>query len=340
MKIKSYQIKDSINCSKFFSYLIYGQNKGLVKEKTEQIINIYDEKNKGVEVIKLNNDEILEKSEKLFNESNTFSLTRKKKLICVLNAKDKILNEISFILKPNPECLIIFESDELSPKSKLRNFFEKEKNLGVIACYYELENDIRELVDRAFKKENIPLSNSIKQILIQHLGSDRNIIKGEIEKIILFIKNKKNFNQKDILDCLSNNYNFNINDLNYSLCNGNLIQLDKIINQLYLEGINPIILLRSVSKHFQKILYVNENIDNGLSLGDSLKKLKPPIFFLYTNQFKEQVKFWKTKLCNKIIDRMFEAEYLCKINYKISKIICWRTLRNISYIRYKKLVSF
>ena len=321
MKIKSYQIEECIKKSKFCSYLIYGQNKGLVKEKTEQIINIYDEKNKGVEVIKLNNDEILEKSEKLFNESNTFSLTRKKKLICVLNAKDKILNEISFILKPNPECLIIFESDELSPKSKLRNFFEKEKNLGVIACYYELENDIRELVDRAFKKENIPLSNSIKQILIQHLGSDRNIIKGEIEKIILFIKNKKNFNQKDILDCLSNNYNFNINDLNYSLCNGNLIQLDKIINQLYLEGINPIILLRSVSKHFQKILYVNENIDNGLSLGDSLKKLKPPIFFLYTNQFKEQVKFWKTKLCNKIIDRMFEAEYLCKINYKISKII-------------------
>ena len=129
MKIKSYQIKDSINCSKFCSYLIYGQNKGLVKEKTEQIINIYGEKNKGVEIINLNNDEILEKPEKLFNESNTFSLTRKKKLIRVLNAKDKLLNEISFILKPNPECLIIFESDELSPKSKLRNFFEKEKNI-------------------------------------------------------------------------------------------------------------------------------------------------------------------------------------------------------------------
>jgi len=93
-------------------------------------------------------------------------------------------------------------------------------------------------------------------------------------------------------------------------------------------------LLRSVDKHFQKILFVNQKIDSGMNLNESFIKLKPPIFFLYINQFKNQVKEWKTSLCYKAIERIMETEKLCKLNSKISKIVCWRTLRNIASIKY------
>ena len=84
---------------------------------------------------------------------------------------------------------------------------------------------------------------------------------------------------------------------------------------------------------------VNEKIENGLNINDSLKLLKPPIFFLYINQFKQHIRSWKIKLCHKVIERIFDAERLCKLNSKISKTICWRTLRNISSIKYKRLTS-
>ena len=44
MKIKAYQIEESINNSKFCSYLIYGQNKGLIKEKIDHIKNAFKKK--------------------------------------------------------------------------------------------------------------------------------------------------------------------------------------------------------------------------------------------------------------------------------------------------------
>ena len=113
-----------------------------------------------------------------------------------------------------------------------------------------------------------------------------------------------------------------------------MIKLDRTINQLYLEGINPIALLRSVGKHFQKILFVNEKIDLGMNINESLSQLKPPIFFLYIDQFKKHVKNWKTTLCYKAIERIMETEEICKMNSKISKIVCWRTLRNIASIKY------
>ena len=50
MKIKAYELKDLVKKKKYSSYLIYGQNKGLVREKIQIIINSY--KDNQTEIIK------------------------------------------------------------------------------------------------------------------------------------------------------------------------------------------------------------------------------------------------------------------------------------------------
>ena len=333
MKIKSYQLKEIIRENKYAGYLIYGQNKGLVREKSQIIIDTY--KDNETEIIKFDNNELISEPTKLNNEFNTFSLTSKRKIIHVLNTKDNLTETIfETVNNNNSNCLIIFEAEELTPRSKLRKVFEKENHLGVIACYYDTERDVQDLIESTFRKENISLSKDIILLISKHLGNERHIIKNEIEKIILFLKDKKDFKDTDILKCISQNENFNFDDLNYSICDGNVIKLDKIINQLYLEGISPIAILRSAGKHFQKILFVNEKIDSGMNARDSINQLKPPIFFLYINQFNNHVKNWRTTICYKVIERIIETEKMCKLNSKISKILCWRTLRNISSLKY------
>ena len=333
MKIKAYEIKDLVKKKKYAGYLVYGQNKGLVREKSQIIINSY--KDDQTEIIKFENDELISEPGKLTNEFNTFSLTAEKKILHILNTKDNLTEIIiNTITGHDSKNLIVFETSELTPRSKLRKFFEKEKHLGILACYFDTERDVQELIETTFKKENMPINRDIVLLITKRLGNERHIIKSELEKIILYLKDKKEFKAEDILKCLSQNKDYGFDDLNYSISNGNVVKLDKIINQLYLEGINPIALLRSVSKHFQKILFVNQKIDLGMNLSESLSQLKPPIFFLYANQFKEQVKKWKTTLCYKAIERILETEELCKMNSKIAKIICWRTLRNIASIKY------
>ena len=333
MKIKAYELKSLVEKNKYAAYLVYGQNKGLVREKSQIIINSY--KDDQTEIIKFENDELISEQGKLTNEFNTFSLTAEKKILHILNTKDNLTEIITdTVTDYDSKNLIIFETSELTPRSKLRKFFEKEKHLGILACYFDTERDVQELIEATFKKENMPINRDIVLLITKHLGNERHIIKSELEKIILYLKDKKEFKAEDILKCLSQNEDYGFDDLNYSISNGNVVKLDKIINQLYLEGINPIALLRSVSKHFQKILFVNQKIDLGMNLSESLSQLKPPIFFLYANQFKEQVKKWKTTLCYKAIERILETEELCKMNSKIAKIICWRTLRNISSIKY------
>ena len=334
MKIKAYELKSLVEKKKYAAYLIYGQNKGLIREKSQVIIDAY--KNDQTEIIKFENDELISEPEKLTNEFNTFSLTAEKKILHILNTKDNLMETIAnTVTDLGSKNLIVFETSELTPRSKLRKFFEKEKHLGVLPCYFDTERDVQELIENSFKKENITISRDIVLLITKHLGNERHIIKNELEKIILYLKDKKEFKTEDILKCFCQNENFDFDDLNYNLCDVNVVKLDKIINQLYLEGINPIALLRSVGRHFQKILFVNQKIDSGMNLNESLVQLKPPIFFLYINQFKNQVTKWKSNLCYKAIERIMETEELCKLNSKISKIVCWRTLRNIASIKYK-----
>ena len=333
MKIKAYEIKDLVEREKYAGYLVYGQNKGLVREKSQTIINFY--KNDETEIIKFENDELISKPEKLSNEFNTFSLTAKKKILHILNTKDNLAETITNTINNQDSTnLIIFETGELTPRSKLRKFFEKEKHLGILACYFDTEQDVKGLIETTFKKEDMLINTDISLLIAKHLGNERHIIKSELEKIILYLKDKKEFKAEDILKCLSQNEDFGFDNLNYNLCDGNVVKLDKIINQLYLQGISPIALLRSVDKHFQKILFVNQKIDSGINFTESISQLKPPIFFLYINQFKNQVKIWNTTLCYKAIERIMETEELCKLNSKISKIVCWRTLSNIASIKY------
>ena len=55
MKIKAYELKSLVEKNKYAAYLVYGQNKGLVREKSQIIINSY--KDDQTEIIKFENDE-------------------------------------------------------------------------------------------------------------------------------------------------------------------------------------------------------------------------------------------------------------------------------------------
>ena len=93
MKIKAYELKSLVEKKKYSAYLVYGQNKGLVREKSQTIIDTY--KDDQTEIIKFENDELISEPEKLSNEFNTFSLIAEKKIIHVLNTKDNLTETIT-----------------------------------------------------------------------------------------------------------------------------------------------------------------------------------------------------------------------------------------------------
>ena len=130
MIIKSFEI-NKIKFDNQNFYLIYGENEGLkneiiqiVKKKLIGDIENYDE----TQIIN-NNEQFYEK---LFNQS----LFEKEKVIIINRCSDKIFNIIENIIeKKILDTKIILNANTLEKKSKLRNLFEKKKDLIVVPTY-------------------------------------------------------------------------------------------------------------------------------------------------------------------------------------------------------------
>ena len=110
------------------------------------------------------------------------------------------------------------------------------------------------------------------------------------------------------------------NLVNECLC-GNLIQLKKILSEMYFNNVNQIFILRILSNKIQRLLNMKIDEKKHQSLDILLNSVKPPIFWKEKTMVKRQLVIWNEKKLKKIIDDINNIELQCKKNPQISKII-------------------
>ena len=323
MIIKSYEVKK--NTQNFLKYnlcLLYGENFGLKKDIREFIKITIKQKDDNVEILSLYEDEILNDDENFYNLIYSGSLFSNKKIVTIHEASDKIVKKINDIYDNNPKnVFIIIFSEILEKKSKLRNFFEKNKNTICIPCYQDNEKNLEIILQNEIKKNNISLSREAINLIIEKANSDRLNLKNEIEKIKSFSLNKKKLELDEIkfLINFSGDYKSDIL-INECLC-GNISQYKKIVSEIYIGTINQILLLRILSNKTQRLLNLKEKESETKDLDNLINSSKPPIFWKEKPLIKKQLSIWNLKDLKKIIDQINSTELQCKKNPQIAKAI-------------------
>ena len=323
MIIKSYEVKK--NTQNFLKYnlcLLYGENFGLKKDIREFIKITIKQEDDNVEILSLYEDEILNDDRNFYNLIYSGSLFSNKKIITIHEASDKIVKKINDIYDNNPKnVFIIIFSEILEKKSKLRNFFEKNKNTICIPCYQDNEKNLEIILQNEIKKNNISLSREAINLIIEKANSDRLNLKNEIEKIKSFSLNKKKLELDEIkfLINFSGDYKSDIL-INECLC-GNISQYKKIVSEIYIGTINQILLLRILSNKTQRLLNLKEKESETKDLDNLINSSKPPIFWKEKPLIKKQLSIWNLKDLKKIIDQINSTELQCKKNPQIAKAI-------------------
>ena len=194
MIIKNYEInKIDYKISKLF--LLYGDNEGF---KNEIIDTIYKKRN--LNRFNYYENEILKNLESFFNSISSGSLFDKEKFIVIKKASDKIKNVIDEIIsKKYEDFIIVIESDLLDKKSKLRNLFEKDKNLICIPFYPDTNQNLNAIAINFFKEKKINISTQSINLLVERANCKRQNLKNELNKISIYLKEKKTINFDEIL---------------------------------------------------------------------------------------------------------------------------------------------
>jgi len=186
MIIKSFEVR-KISNNKSNIVLIFGENEGLKNDISENLI-----KNKN-NIFKYEEKEILDNKNEFIESIYTKSLFEEKKSVIIKRATDKILKTIEEILEKKIKDLdLIINSGNLEKKSKLRSFFEKDKNLICIPVYADNLQTITKLAYDFLKDKNISISQSNINLIVTKSNGDRENLFNDLNKIYYYCINGKN----------------------------------------------------------------------------------------------------------------------------------------------------
>ena len=277
--------------------LIYGPDAGLVDELCDKSIDILAiEKDN---IFALDSGELRDKQDSLFAEACTPSMFGGRKMVIISNAGDSDAKIIADLVShPGLDAMVIITAGDLRAGGGLRSLFEGGTNIAAIACYTDdartLETLIRnELFTNAGIKQ---ISPDAMAYMLNHLGGDRGITRGFLNKIALYVDDKKAVEFEDVEKCLPDTGAANTDDFLYSLTAGHIQPTMLALDRLLYDNAEPNMLVRMLDRHFKTLL--TAVVDGQL----------PRLFWKVTDKFNAAIKIWSATDISAVLVRLNELE--------------------------------
>ena len=312
MIIKSFEL-NKINFQKNKIFLLYGKNEGhkteIISALTKKSENIlyYDEK----EIL----DNTTQFLESLFNKS----LFDNKKCIIIKRGTDKILKIIEEIdQREIDELTILINSDTLEKKSKLRIFFEKNKEKICIPFYPDNDQTLVKITSDYLRGKKIQIPQMNINLIVSKCNGDREKLFNELNKIENYASNGKKLNIDSISKLINLSEDHSIAELIDNCLAKNKKRTIAILNENNFTNEDCILITRIFLIKLKKLLLLSDEFKNNNNINLTISSAKPPIFWKDREIVKQQIFNWEPENIKKLIYRINEIEHLIKKNMQNS----------------------
>ena len=310
MIIKSFELEKIISLN-FNIHLIYGNNEGI---KQDIISNFYKKNYEG-EVLKYDEQDILTNKDEFISSLLNKSLFETEKLIIISRGTDKLIAVINELLERKEiGAKIIIKSSNLEKKSKLRNLFEKEKNVICTPVYEDDSRSLNFIINNFLKDYKLSLSQEIKNILIERSNGDRINLKNELSKLKNLSITKKKLSIEDVLKLSNLAENYSVFELSDNYLAKNSKKVSNILNENNYSSDDCILIIRTILNKSKRLLKIRNEVDNNKSIDQVISTIKPPIFWKEKEIVKKQAQSWSTNEVKNIIFKINDLEALVKKN--------------------------
>lgn len=311
-------------------YLITGDETYEKEECLQKIKEQFGELVKGINYIVLDKDNI----SNLESEINTYPFGYSKKLIIVKlenksskddeeeSKKSEFLTESleDTLLSLDESVCVVFIGD-FNQRSKIYKIVSQKGK-----CYSfekKKENEIISWCASEFSENNISISNQDVMYLVNLCGTEKQILKNEMDKLFGYATYSKVIKKEDIDKLCVKTSDVIIFDLTDSLGTKNVKNALICLNEL-IENKGPIQkIVIMIAKHFKSLLVTKIATEQNLNVMNELGTKST----YATNKYKEQARrFSKQELVNMIkkLAKLDVDSKIGKIDLKIGleKIIC------------------
>ena len=317
--------------------LIYGPDHGLIQERAAEILaRILPNPDDPFAITDLTGDQVADDPALLFDEIASMNFFGGRKVVRIREHAEKAAKTIAELFKnppvgaPKELGFLIVTAEELTPKSALRILFEGSSDIVALPCYHDEGAGLSTIIRQELHQRDLIASPDIIAYLSDVLRGDRMLVRQEIEKLDLYAGVERALTFAMVTSCIGDLAESTLDEIADYVASGNIIDADKKLRKALSQGIVPIVLLRSLSRHFQRMAHVAVQIEKGTSREQAVQQMRPPLFFKQQPIFKKQLGLWaRTDKIRRALNLLYQAELRIKKGGLSPELITERALSSI-----------
>ena len=210
--------------------------------------------------------------------------------------------------------VLVLNSGKLEKKSKIRSFFEKNKETICVPFYEDNNQTLSGIVNKFFRENKINISQQLINLIVKRCRGDRQNLKNELEKIKNFTKNKNKINHEDLLKLTNLAENYSVSELVDSCLAKNKKRTINILNENNYSIEDCILIIGTFLIKSKRLLKLVKETKDEKNLDSLISSFKPIIFWKDKEIIKQQIHNWSYKSIEELLCKINETELLIKKN--------------------------
>lgn len=299
----------AVKCIVFF-----GNNEGemsLLQKKCAEAVCGSTEDAFRYTVLQMEN--IAKDGREVYAEFHAQSLFGGRRVVAVQNADANLALAVKKMLPETPsENLLILCSSSYNTKSALITWAKERQDIITVGCYEDREADIAQEASAMLQARGLLADKATLQVLCARLSPDKRVNQSEIDKLEMYMGERKTVTIADVQNAVSDVAGANIEDLCYFVAGGAVKKALDIYNRLLKEGESAATLVRAAEYHFCRLLECEAQIAAGKSVEEIIAAQH--LMFYRKDEFKKQLKMWNKEQLLSALSMLCECERDCKSN--------------------------
>ena len=290
--------------------LLYGEDAGMIRDRAAALVRgsagSLDDPFLVVELVR-------EEINRLPDEAASLPMTGGRRVVRVRDVTDAAVTHVQTVLKSKAPGLVVMEGPTLPARSKLRTALDAAPDGAAIACYPEEGRALETTIRETLKAAGASVDPDALSWLAAHLGADRAATRTELEKLALYAGEGGRVDLDAAMACIGDMAGLSLDDAMFAATSGDVAMTDRALELAMAEGAAPVQVLRVAMGHLQRLQRARLMMDEkGLSPGDAVKSLRPPVMYRRVGAFNRALGLWSGQALSAALAGMFEAERGCK----------------------------
>ena len=230
-------------------YLFYGEEDLLAEEATDLIINSAmspEQQGFNLDVVYGNDADTRD----ILSHASSFPMMADRRVV-VVRELDKLVNKellSSYLEQPSPSTCLVLHSTK--PDFRKKPYVTAKRSATVIKFEPIREYQIADWIRTRVRQQGREIGPEAVKILAAYVGPPLREIQNELDKLYIFVREKRAISSDDIRAVIGVSKEYNIFELQNVIGSKNLARSTEILSRMLDAGESPILIIIMLTRYF------------------------------------------------------------------------------------------